>query len=163
MDLSKVGKFCTIKGTAWMLTDRLLGACWKIFNNKSCWNFGNVHKIAFCTAVQNLSQIGQPWFFTFSWGPPFANLLIFLHWHFMIKRLKFKGGTPWKSEKSRLSDLTQILHSCTKCNFMHIAKISATFIIENFTTSTNNPSVNIQAVPFCCLKKSSKYLKKIPI
>ena len=32
----------------------------------------------------------------------------------------------------RLSDLTQILHSCTKCKFMLIAKITATFIIEKF-------------------------------
>ena len=53
---------------------------------------------------------------------------------------KSKGGTPWKSEKSRLSDLTQILHSCTNCNFMPIAKIPATFITENFSTGTNNPT-----------------------
>ena len=50
-----------------------------------------------------------------------------------------KGGTPWKSEKWRLSDLAQILHSCTKCNFMLIAKITATFIIENFRRDLNNP------------------------
>ena len=80
--------------------------------------------------------------------PPLQIFWFFLHWHFMMKQLKFKGGTPWKSEKWRVSDLTQILHSCTKCNFMHIAKISATFVIENFTTSTNNRSVNIQVLPF---------------
>ena len=88
--------------------------------------------------------------FHFFMGSPLCKSFdFFLHWHFMMKRLKFKGGTPWKSEKWRVSDLTQILHSCTKCNFMHIAKISATFVIENFTTSTNNRSVNIQVLPFC--------------
>ena len=57
-----------------------------------------------------------------------------------VAHKKSKGGTPWKSEKSRLSDLTQILHSCTKCNFVPIAKITATFIIENYSTCTNNRS-----------------------
>ena len=69
-----------------------------------------------------------------------------------------KGGTPWKSEKSRLSDWAQILHSCAKCNFMHIAKITATFLPENFSTCTNNPTGDIWAVSFCnCI--AFKYLQ----
>ena len=91
------------------------------------------------------------WIFHFFMGSPLLN---FLHWHLWMTHQKSKGGTPWKSEKSRLSDLTQILHSCTKCNFMPIAKISATFIIENFSTGTNNPTGYIQIVPFIFIKKN---------
>ena len=60
------------KGQSLRSTRPVIGACCKISNNKICYNFGYVHEIAFCTAVPNLSQIGQPWFFTFSWGPPFG-------------------------------------------------------------------------------------------
>ena len=90
------------KGGSLRSTRLVIGACWKIFNNKSCYNFGYGHEIAFCTAVKNLSQIGQPWFFTFSWGPPFANIWIFLHWHFMSGPLKIQRGDSMKKWKIKV-------------------------------------------------------------
>ena len=50
----------TKKGQSLRSTRPVIGACCKISNNKICYNFGYVHEIAFCTAVPNLSQIGQP-------------------------------------------------------------------------------------------------------
>ena len=79
----------------------VIGACWKIFSNKICCNFGYVHKIAFCTAVQNLSQIGQRWFFTFSWGPPFANSLDFLVLLFHEWLTKNPKGGPHEKVKNQ--------------------------------------------------------------
>ena len=49
-----------LKGQSLRSTRPVIGACCKISNNKICYNFGYVHEIAFCTAVPNLSQIGQP-------------------------------------------------------------------------------------------------------
>ena len=83
-------------------TRPVIGACCKISNNKICCNFGYVHKIALCTAVPNLSQIGQPWFFTFSWGPPFANLWIFWYCYFMSDSLKIQRGDPMKKWKIKV-------------------------------------------------------------
>ena len=63
-----------------------------------------MHEIAFCTAVQNLSSIGQPWFFTFSWGPPFANVWIFWHWYFVknpLKLQRFTKGGPHEKVKNQ--------------------------------------------------------------
>ena len=51
---------CKQKGQSLRSTRPVIGACCKISNNKICYNFGYVHEIAFCTAVPNLSQIGQP-------------------------------------------------------------------------------------------------------
>ena len=73
------GKNSSYKGGNLSEIDRVIEVPPKVFNNKSCCNFGYEHKIAFCTAVQNLSQIRQPSFFTFSWGPPFAHLWIFVY------------------------------------------------------------------------------------
>ena len=90
------------KGQSLRSTRPVIGACCKISNNKICCNFGYVHEIAFCTAVPNLSQIGQPWFFTFSWGPPFANLWIFWYCYFMSDSLKIQRGDPMKKWKIKV-------------------------------------------------------------
>ena len=90
------------KGATYLKSTGLWVVPPKVFNNKSCCNFGYEHKIAFCTAVQNLSQIGQPSFFTFSWGPPFANLWIFVYWHFMSKSKDLQRGDPMKKWKMKV-------------------------------------------------------------
>ena len=92
-----------IKGGNLSEIDRVIEVPLKVFNNKSCCsrNFGYAHKIAFCTAVQNLSQIGQPSFFTFSWGPPFENLRIFVYWHFMSKSKDLQRWDPMKKWKMK--------------------------------------------------------------
>ena len=91
-----------VKGAIYLKSTGLWVVPPKVFNNKSCCNFGYVHKIAFCTAVPNLSQIGQPWFFTFSWGPPFANLWIFWYCYFMSDSLKIQRGDPMKKWKIKV-------------------------------------------------------------
>ena len=95
-------KICNKKGATYLKLTGLWVVPPKVFNNKSCCNFGYEHKIAFCTAVQNLSQIGQPSFFTFSWGPPFANLWIFVYWHFMSKSKDLQRGDPMKKWKMKV-------------------------------------------------------------
>ena len=55
-------------------------------------------------------------FFTFSWG---SDLPIICQY-----KKKYKNFQRWISDITRSSDFTQILKSCTKCNFMLMARIT---------------------------------------